>query len=225
MATFNNFSLLFSAIPNVIQLNVVIMDKTRFGLFKSDAPSLVHLTNFRLASVRGPWSVEDLTTILYRMPSIESLSLQLFTDDSRLVDGQQILFLQQSLHHIRQFNYGIFYIVERGQFDRETILASWLPSAVECLVDETTIVDGIYVYIHTLLPFSEPFTSLKLSGAIISKAMPSKDCNRQIEQLIIESVSTFVNCLPILTRWSHVKQLVIWFSNTNPTATADTGKH
>jgi hypothetical protein len=159
------------------------------------------------------------------MPNIESLSLQLFTYDGRLVDGQQILFLQQSLHHIQQFNYGILYIVKRDQFDRETILASWLPSPVEFLVDETTIVDGIYVYIHTLLPFSEPFTSLKLPGAIISKAIPSKDHNRKIEQLTINSVSTFSSCLPILTRWSDVKKLVIWFSNTNPTATAETGKH
>jgi len=224
MATFEDFLLLFSAIPNVNQLNVTLTDKNDFVSFKNETPSLVHLTNFRFTSVQRPWTVEELVTLLHQMPIVQYLSLQLFAFDARLIDGQQIVILQQSLSHIQQFNYAVYYIAKKDNFDRETILASWSPSSIECLVDETSHVNHIFAFIHTLLSYDKPFTSFELPGGIISKTMLLKEDDSQIEQLKIYNVSTFVSCLPIMVRWRRIKQLTILFSSTNPTAVAVTGK-
>jgi hypothetical protein len=226
MATLDDFLLLFSVIPNVSHLDVTLTDNNAFALvsFNDETLRLVHLTNFRLTSVNRPWDVEELITLFHRMPGLQYLSLQLFTFDTRLIDGQQILILQQSLSHVQQFNYGVHCITEKDNFDRETILASWPLSSIECFVDETSYAGRIFAFIHTLPSYSEPFTSLALPGSIISKIMPAKENDSQVEELDICQVSTFVGCFPIMVRWHRVKQLNIWFSSTNPTVVAVTGK-
>jgi hypothetical protein len=97
IATFDDFLFLFSAIPNVSQLNVTLTDSNIVVSFKDDTPSLLHLTDFRLVSVNRPWLAEELVTLLHRIPSVQYLSLHLFTFDTLLIDGQQVLTLQQTL--------------------------------------------------------------------------------------------------------------------------------
>jgi hypothetical protein len=224
IATFDDFLFLFSAIPNVSQLNVTLTDSNIVVSFKDDTPSLLHLTDFRLVSVNRPWLAEELVTLLHRIPSVQYLSLHLFTFDTLLIDGQQVLTLQQTLSHIQQFKYGVDYINERNNFDREAILASWPPSSIECLVDETRHDDYIFAFIHTLPCYGKPFTSLALPGAIIGKTMPPKEDDSHVEQLDINQVSTFVGCWSVMARWRCVKELTIRFSSTNPTDVPVTGK-
>lgn len=216
---------LFSAIPNVTQLDITLIDNDIFGSLDHNIPSLVHLTNFRLASIYRLWIFEDLIALLHRMPNVQYLSLQLYTFDHRFIDGQQILALRESLSHMRQFNYGVRYTAEKYNFDRQYILDSWPPSSIECLVDETSNVENTFAFIYTVSSCIEPFVSLELPGAIMSKIVPSKQDDSQIQQLTINKVSTFSGCLPIMARWHRVKELTIWFSTAISTATAVTGKY
>jgi hypothetical protein len=225
IATLDDFMVLLPVIPNVRQLNVTLTGNSAFALFPDEIPQLIHLTSFRLVSVNCSWFVEELAALLHPIQDVQNLSLQLVTSDNRLIDGQEIFVLQQSLSHLQQFNYSVVYITEPNDFDREMVLASWPPSSIECLVDKTSNIDYVFVFVRTLFPCSEPFTSLALPAAIISKTMIAKQDNRHIEKLSIDSVSTVVDCLPIMAHWRRVKELTIWFSDTNPTVAAVTGKY
>jgi hypothetical protein len=215
---------LFSAIPNVAQLDITLLDNNILEPFNGDIPPLVHLTNFRLVSIYRVWIFEDLVTLLRLIPNVQYLSLQLFTFDPRCINGQQILVLQASLSHIRQFNYEVHYTSETDGFDRKSILASWPPSSIECLVNETSDADNIFAFIYTVSSCIEPFISLEIPGTIMSKVIPPKQDDSQVQQLTINKVSTFLGCLPVMARWHRVKELTIWFSTANPIATAVTGK-
>ena len=221
---FGDFSLLFSLVPNIRQLNVTCTNGNHAVSFNDETPPLIHLTNFQLTSCSHGWHVEEVCSLLHLIPNVKYISLEIFAADRRLIDGQQILTLQQLLPHLQQFNYRVYYRTVKGNFNYATTLASWPLSSVECLVDELLYPYSTFVFIQTLSSYSESFTSLPLPGTIITKTMPANKNDDQVEKLDIYGITTLNVCFPVLSRWHRIKKLTIYFSKINRVTIPGAGK-
>ncbi|CAF1221377.1 unnamed protein product [Rotaria sp. Silwood1] len=98
---------LFHAVPNVQYLDVIIDEHgsswTYFDELKLSP--LLHLTHFQLTSTKQLWMLEELLELFVQLPIVQHLSLFLFTDDRRLIEGDTILSSLSST--VQQFDYAI----------------------------------------------------------------------------------------------------------------------
>ncbi|CAF3705046.1 unnamed protein product [Rotaria sp. Silwood1] len=136
---------LFHAVPNVQYLDVIIDEHgsswTYFDELKLSP--LLHLTHFQLTSTKQLWMLEELLELFVQLPIVQHLSLFLFTDDRRLIEGDTILSSLSST--VQQFDYAINFSHKMSSDLVGKIIASWPPShPVTCFYHDTLL------FIHTL---------------------------------------------------------------------------
>jgi hypothetical protein len=125
--TIADLASLFAVVPNVQHLDVTIdqQDPSETDDMTFTFP-LLHLTNFQLKSVGRPWTLDELTTLLVKLPTIQYISLFLHTNDESLVKGDKVLSLFPST--IQQFSYAITYFSDMTSDEGDMIVSSWPPS-------------------------------------------------------------------------------------------------
>jgi hypothetical protein len=206
---------LFAAVPNVQYLDVILEERdSLFHYFDGMKLSpLVHLTDFRLKSIKRRWTLEELFTLLVHLPIVRHLSLFLSTYDRHLTEGNTILSLLPST--VQQFNYAIYFFsvirLDRG----DAVVSSWPPShPVACFYNDK------FLFIHTL-PWH--FTRIEYSSSIdqIVSCHPNDAIgyDRQVEQLDLTIGKNFTlsKSLAVISQCRRVRKIFIHVDNYGDT--------
>lgn len=202
---------LFAAVPNVEYLDVIIEEPEDVfeDLGEMKLSPLIHLTNFRLKSVIRVWVLEELITLLVQLPTVQCLSLFLFTCDKRLVKSDIILPSLPST--VQQFNYAIYFISNTTIDGDDINVSCWsLSHPVACFFNDE------FLFIHTL-PWH--FTRLEfpsLLGKMMSCHTNSVNgYDKYVEQvhLTIDKNFSLGKSLAVLSQCRRVKTLMINVAN------------
>ena len=95
---------LFKLIPNIRQMSIVINRHSEHECIEFDHPSMEHLVEFHLESSGLSWIFEEIKALLKQMPCLIKLSLDIFSRDVRLLNGQDVLSITP-IDHLQEFNY------------------------------------------------------------------------------------------------------------------------
>ncbi|CAF4103333.1 unnamed protein product [Rotaria sordida] len=137
---------LFILVPHINRLHIDFnqLSSTSKSTL-ANISSLVHLKDFQLRSISIDWSLDEITYILNKMPSLQRLALDLCTEDEDLVNGQNFSsILPSSLVEIHFF---IIYYFFRLHSEVVTLMSTW-PTHIRitCLLNES----NEYAIIHTI---------------------------------------------------------------------------
>jgi hypothetical protein len=165
------------------------------------------LKNFCLRAFKCSWDLDQLTTILNRIPNVEELSIKIFgLNDSRLVVGHEF-FSQLSSLPLKVFNYVLFFSPD-SSIDRTMILSNWQQYRPELIGIESGDLNGSILY---TLPF--PVSQLNISYKLISIVSNSdliKSCGRIIKSLSLCDIPSHIaESYFLLTKCRRVKYLTI----------------
>ena len=111
-------SRLFTLVPNVCRLHLSLDELSNGPTLKpmiNNLPALLRLNNFQLRSVNLFWTFDEIVTILQAMPSLQTLALDLRTDDKRLVNESDLLIVLPRT--LIKFDYFIRYYLPRSDTD------------------------------------------------------------------------------------------------------------
>ncbi|CAF1325198.1 unnamed protein product [Adineta ricciae] len=195
---------LFHLVPNVCQLYLSIDELSNDTKRKSvivNLPSLIHLTHFRLRTINLFWTFEDISCILKAMPVLEQLTLDLRTDDRRLVTKENLRTLLPS--SLLRMDYFIRYYTSRSdtKFELHDLFsAPHLP--IISMFDSPRhrfIICTIPCNLHAvILP------------ATVSKQMPEGwDYMNQTKDLHICDITSIAEILLILRHFRKLKILTL----------------
>ncbi|CAF1388012.1 unnamed protein product [Rotaria sordida] len=115
---------LFALVPNVSRLHVTYDGSSNISVEKlRNIPSLVQLKDFQLCSIYSDWTFDNIANILTKMPCLQKLALNLFTEDTCLLNGQNLaVILPKSLVNLNLF---IIYFLLRSSIPSDTLLVTW----------------------------------------------------------------------------------------------------
>ncbi|CAF4535617.1 unnamed protein product [Rotaria sp. Silwood2] len=115
---------LFQLVPNIRRLHITFGESPGVSLTSlTNAPSLIHLKEFELHSIGMFWKLSDIADILSKIPSLHKLTLDLSTDDKRLVNGQNLpIILPSSLIEIQ---FCILYYFSESQIKIDSLVGTW----------------------------------------------------------------------------------------------------
>jgi len=205
----NDLHCLLKLIPNIRQLNIIINKQSEDNIIEFDEFLMNNLIEFRMESFRRSWIFDEICSLLKQMPFLKHLSLDLFSQDFRLFDGQQFLSILP-LNSLQRFNYTIDYEPE-GQIESvENIISSWTstPFPVCCLVTE----NKAHMFLHTI-PYG--FSYLDISSVFV-QYMDKKtdDYSYHINELLLFNVSTLAETFIAIRNCNRVKDLGIEMQET-----------
>ncbi|CAF0833803.1 unnamed protein product [Adineta ricciae] len=208
--TICDLAVLFTIIPNVHTLFVSIhkndnLDRTN-RKFKSE--TLYHLTHFQLKSIEHSWYLNELRSLLDKLPAVEYLSLNLRTSDVELTSGQ---ILQNYLpNKIKQFHYAIHYLPE--QITKcSNILETWESVyPIRCLYD---VEQNDYMFLHTIPYLS--FDYLEISSSVASAVSKHSNSFENVLRVHVDCDFTLTEAFPIISCCRRAKHSMIWLHGTN----------
>ncbi|CAF4229942.1 unnamed protein product [Rotaria sp. Silwood2] len=193
---------LFKLIPNVRRL------KINFGQSPGvstttlmNVSPLIQLKDFELHSNGMFWELSNIIDILCKTPSLHRLTLDLYTDDERLVNGQNfIIVLPSSLVEIQLF---ILYYFSELHIETDSLLATWpkhIP--ISCWLNEP----HQYAIIHTI-PYN--VLSISILTTIGRHMLPGWKYMQSVEYLRIYGESSFIDVLMTVQHFHRLRQLKI----------------
>ncbi len=194
---------LFALVPHVHRLYVSI-EELSYGsnfteAFVNQSP-LIHLIDFHLYKVDS-WNLDDIDIVLRQMPSLQTLTLDLYTRDKRII--QQEHFVRILPRSLKQIHFLIRYYFHEAILEVNSLITSWavfLP--INCLLDETN--ECILMFTTTV---SIGFLSLQ---ATIGKQIQS-GCKytQQVNNLYVYSSTSLVDILVTAQHFHHLRKLCI----------------
>ncbi|CAF1140994.1 unnamed protein product [Rotaria sp. Silwood1] len=145
---------LLKLIPNVRRLRISFGQSPGISTTTlMNVSPLIQLKDFELHSYGMFWEFSNIVDILSKMPSLHRLTLDLYTDDERLANGQNlVIVLPLSLVEIQLF---ILYYFSESPIKTDSLLATWpkhIP--VSCWLnepDQYTIIHTIPYNVHSIL--------------------------------------------------------------------------
>ncbi|CAF1198279.1 unnamed protein product [Rotaria sordida] len=167
--------------------------------------SLVHLKDFQLRSININWSLDEITYILNKMPSLQRLALDLCTEDEDLVNGQNFSsILPSSLVEIHFF---IIYYFSRLHSEVITLMSTW-PTHIRitCLLDES----NAYTVIHTI-PCDLP--SIIIPAKISKCMLAGSEYTRKVKDLTIFDEQCSTDIHQIVQHFHRLRTLTIGSKN------------
>lgn len=194
---------LFKIIPNVrrLHINLGVSPEVSLTTLES-APSLTHLVDFQLCSIKMVWTFEDIHNILLKMPSLQKLALYLYTEDIRLVNGKNLtVILPTSLSKLHFF---ILYCSSWSCSEVDTLLNTWPPGriSISYMLDERFQV----AIIHTV-PFH--VSSIVIPEGISKYILPGLKCMNKVKNLSIYGDSSTIDLLMIIQNFHQLRTLKI----------------
>ncbi|CAF1193248.1 unnamed protein product [Rotaria sp. Silwood1] len=199
---------LFKIIPNVQRLHVCVektLDEEDHNHLFIDLSPFIYLTDFHLRLVKSLGMFDDITNILRQMPFLQKLTLDLWTRDERLINGNNLISILPS--SLKQFHFLIRYYISETNFEIDHVLPTWpnhIP--IKYFLDE----DNNCVILYTI-PCCLRSTIL---SATISKNLPSSWTHiQQVEDLQINDVTSFNEILLIVQHFHRLQRLTIDVKN------------
>lgn len=195
---------LFTIVPNLHRLHVCIErnwceQDNRKSII--DVKPLVYLTDFQLQFVDFFGMFDDIAYILGHMPSLQKLTLDLWTNDERLIDGENLTLIFPS--SLNQFDCLIRFYFSESYHEIDHLLKSW-PNYMQInyFLDE----DQTCIILYTI-PCSLRSTII---SAKISKHLVSSNMYLQhVEDLQISNVKSLTEILSIVKHLYQLRRLVI----------------
>lgn len=194
---------LFKIIPNVHRLHVSLGISPGISLTTlQDAPSLIHLKDFQLCSINMMWTFEDICDILQKMPSIQKLGFFLYTEDIRLVNGENLgVILPSSLSELHFF---ILYGFSGSSTDVDALLKTW-PSG------RISISYSLNEQYQTAVIHTVPFNmfSITIPDRMSQFLLPGLKCMEKVKNLSIYGDLSSTDMLMIVQNFHQLRTLKI----------------
>ncbi|CAF3464744.1 unnamed protein product [Rotaria sp. Silwood1] len=160
---------LLKLIPNVRRLRISFGQSPGISTTTlMNVSPLIQLKDFELHSYGMFWEFSNIVDILSKMPSLHRLTLDLYTDDERLANGQNlVIVLPLSLVEIQLF---ILYYFSESPIKTDSLLATWpkhIP--VSCWLnepDQYTIIHTIPYNVHSILIPTAIATMMQFTEAV-----------------------------------------------------------
>jgi hypothetical protein len=207
LRTLGDFHILLTVLPRIHVLDVII--KSSYFEFVDETPLLpvCELKDFSLKSLECSWDLEELTTILKRIPNVATFSLKILTiSDPRLVSGDEF-FSELSTLSLKVFNYTLFFFCEPS-IEQTMIISTWQQRRQEIIQIESDVRGGSLLY---TLSFAT--TQLNISYNLISVVGNSdliKRCGNYIKLLVLSDIPSQISkSYSILTNCRRLKRLTI----------------
>jgi hypothetical protein len=198
------FPRLFTFLPNVRRLYVTIdeeTDRPEFNTAFAKLSPVVHLIDFQLRSRYPLWRLDEILDVLYPMSSLQKLTLDLSTNDKRIINGNNFVLLLPS--SITQIHVCIAYYFSESDSKTDSLLASWpnhLP--ITCLLDE----EQRQVLLYTV-PLN--LRSMVLPAEIGKQMSSGWKYLQHVEDLHIYSATSLAQVLLLLQHFRQLRSLTI----------------
>ncbi|CAF0717920.1 unnamed protein product [Adineta steineri] len=196
---------LMKLIPNIHRMNIVIDNQSDDIIINFHEEFILkYLTEFHLESFRRNWIFDEIYSLLKQMPFLQTLSLDLFSQDFRLSNGQHIVPILP-INTLQNLNYAIEYEPEVEIESIENIISSWTstPYPISCLSANGTT----QIFLHTI-PYNFPYLDINSSYA---KRMNKKlgDYSHRIKELLLFNVSTLAETFIAISNCVKIKDLAL----------------
>jgi hypothetical protein len=206
----NDLRYLFKLIPNIRQISILINKQSEDDIIIFDQFIIKYLIQFHIESSRRSWIFDEINSLLKQMPFLKYLSLDLFSRDVHLLDGQQILSILP-LNTLERFNYVIKYTPEEQIEYIDNIISSWSSTSypVCCLIEDSQT----HMFLHTI-PYA--FSYLDISS-LFFKHMKKKtdDYKYYIKELLLFNISTLAETFIAIRNCQQVKDLALQIDDTS----------
>jgi hypothetical protein len=200
----NDLRLLFKLIPNIRQLFIVINKQLEDEMIQFDDLIMKNLIEFHMESFRRCWIFDEVNFLLKQMPFLQSLSLDLFSQDVHLFNGEKFLSILPR-DTLQRFNLAIDYTSDEEIDFIDNIKSSWesTPYSICCLMEDSQT----HMFLHTI-PYGFPY--LDISSSFV-KYMDKKanEHNYCIKELLLFSVNTLAETFVAIKNCSQVKDLAL----------------
>ncbi|CAF0766245.1 unnamed protein product [Rotaria sp. Silwood1] len=201
---------LFKLIPNICQMYIIIDKQLKDDIIQFDELIMYNLVKFHMESFRRCWIFDEISSLLKQMPFIKYLSLDIFSQDVRLFNGQLFLSILP-INTLQCFNYAIDYTLEEEIENIDNIILSWssTPYSICCLLND----DKSHMFLHTI-PYG--FSYLDISSLFIKYMnIKTNGYNYYIKELLIFNVSTLSEIFLVMNYCNKVKDLALEINDTS----------
>lgn len=200
------FGSLFMLVPNVTRLYIDFDETSSTSTtIITNIPSLIYLKDFRLRSLDTDWSLNEISFILNKMPSLQRLALDLPTTDYNLINGNNFLkVLPLSLVEIHFF---IIYKHLMSPQEIDNLVSTW-PNYPQIACLEYKSAD--YMVIHTM-PCD--FISINIPASVAKKMFVGSNYTRKVRDLKIFGDQNSTDIHSILQHFQRIRTLTIGSKN------------
>jgi hypothetical protein len=187
LKTINDLHRLLTILPRLRSLYTQIYDTSTELDEEIQYITISSLKYFHLESFHHGWNLNDLASVLKRIPNVEDLSIEIDSFyDTNLVDGHQMFSLLSALP-LKKFNY-FLRLYTLPSTDHSEILSTWQQFDQEfaCINDEDENITTLYT-----LPFL--FDDLIIRCSLAKHKVFSENYVAQVKFLHVYRVSTHLN--------------------------------
>lgn len=197
--TLDKLPQLLSFIPNIRELNVTVEEIIISSVSFNQVSPLLFLTKFFLRCYDHFWTFIEYQSLLKIMPTVETLSLQLSSQDMYFVNSKtELIDILPST--VQEFNFGLRYFYDEIQ-DIDQIILKTFRFPLICLIDENLQ----QAFVHTV---PHKFPSLHISSPM-AKSMVSHENYNDIELFYDYHGMTLGEMFPIISRCRRIKEISI----------------
>jgi hypothetical protein len=203
LKTVNDLHRLLTVLPQLISINVTINEESIELDKLNKYISIDSLKQFQLQSFGPSWNLDELMSVLKRLPNVEELSIAIESlDDARLIDGENFFSLVSGLS-LKKFNYFVRFYDSSPSIDPIKVRFTWqkFPQEFVCINsdDEKTLV------LYTL-PFA--FSYLILPSSLAKNEIFIESYAPQVKMLTLYDVSAhMVDTFSVIKKCHRIKRL------------------
>ena len=204
--------ILLKLIPNIEQISVVINRRIDDEQIHIESTIMKSLFEFHLESSGRPWSLQEIHSLLKQMPYLTILSLDIFSPDLQLLNGQAIASIYP-INDLQTLNYVVKCTSKQEIPSLETILSSWSSTkySICCLIDDSRN----HLFLHTN-PYR--YSYLEISSLFFKHMnKQSEDYRQFIKELLVFHINKFEESFLLLNNCNRIKDLAIEIDDTSST--------
>jgi|SRR5579871_108179 len=209
---------LFAIIPNIHCLHIYLRQSHVFELPLSSSIVLPHLVEFSFSAELGAFmTLDELMMILRIMPALQRLTLNIATDDARLLDGEQVQSVLSAVNilYLEKFNYAVEYW---GASLEQSIIFNlpqkWLPKTIAFIFDEKYCNVCLYTIpfkFHRFWPQTLSLEAKKLS--VEHKLTTCYGKGAYINHCYSHIPAQLSDLHAVMQKSPHVEKLTLWLPN------------
>jgi hypothetical protein len=184
LKTINDLHQLLTVLPRLCRLQTQIHEEFFVLDTQNEYSTIPTLKYFHLRSFCHSWDLDELISIIKRVPNVEELSIAIeSSDDIQLMDGEEFFSLLSTLS-LRKFNYYLEFLDLSSSIDPTTILSTWEQFQQEFICVKSD--DNKTLALYTI-PFAFPY--LILSSSLAKNDVFIQSYTAQVRKLVLYDIS------------------------------------
>jgi hypothetical protein len=195
---------IFALVPYVHCLYINIEERSYKPNFKQalvNLSPLNHLIDFHLCSIDIFWNLDAIDAVLRQMPSLQTLTLELCTEDKSLIKQENFVKILPA--YLKQVHFLIYYYFSEPFFEVTSLATSWsLVLPISCLLDEIN---------ECVLMFTTSFRPrlLNLPAVIGKQIVRGSEYTQQVEDLYVFNSTSLADILLTMQHFHRLRKLCI----------------